>query len=100
MGTGWHPDVGKRCGTQRYARFAVGHEYSVELKEPESEWWQEIRILLKYKHLTREILYQWADQLAEKSKQIHRVPSSTIRNWMDKWKHDLSVEEILRYHPE
>ena len=29
------------------------------------------------------------------SKQTHRVPASTIRNWMDHWKHDLTVEDIL-----
>lgn len=83
--------------TQAYARYAVEHEYHVELKEPESPWWQEIRVLLKYKDVTREILDRWAEQLAERSKSTHRVPAATIRSWMEHWKHDLTVEEILNY---
>ncbi len=86
---------GLNLETQRYARFAVDNGYRVELKEPESEWWQEIRVLLKYKNVTREILYQWADRLAESTRQTHRVPSSTIRHWMDNWRHDVTVEKIL-----
>ena len=72
-------------------------EYAVELKEPESDWWREIRVLLKYKHVTKSILYEWADRLSEKSNETHRVPVSTIRRWMDKWRYDLTVEDILRY---
>ena len=82
--------------SQEYARHAVDRGYRVELKEPESEWWQEIRVLLKYKHVTREILYEWADRLSEMSRQTHRVPTSTIRNWMDHWKYDLTVEDVLK----
>lgn len=81
--------------TQRYARHAVRHGYAVQLQEPESDWWQEIRVLLKYKHATREILYQWADRLAAESRRTHRVPAATIRDWMDKWRHDLTVQQIL-----
>ena len=44
----------------------------------------------------REILYQWADRLSEMSRQTHRVPASTIRHWMDHWKHDLTVRDILK----
>jgi hypothetical protein len=87
---------GRNRESQEYARYAADRDYWVELKEPESEWWQEIRVLLKYKHITREILYQWADRLAEMSRQTHRVPASTIRTWMDHWKHDLTVEDILK----
>jgi len=86
---------GLNVETQVFARHAVEHGYRVELKEPESVWWQEIRILLKYKHVTKEILYQWADRLANASRSTHHVPVSTIRRWMDKWKHDPTVEEIL-----
>lgn len=86
---------GRNAETQEYAKYAVDHGYQVELKEPESEWWQEIRVLLKYKSVTRDILYQWADELAARSRSTHRVPASTIRRWMDAWKHDLTVEEIL-----
>jgi hypothetical protein len=90
---------GLNLETQQYARYAVDHGYQVELREPESEWWQEIRVLLKYKGVTREILYQWADRLAEISRANHRVPASTIRRWMDKWQHGLTVQHILEYQP-
>ncbi len=88
---------GLNAETYRYARWAVDHAYRVALKEPESAWWQEIRVLLKYKDVTREILYQWADVLAEKSRATHRVPADVIRHWMDTWRWDLSVEEILSF---
>jgi len=51
--------------TRKYAQLAVDCGYHVELKEPESPWWQEIRVLLKYKDTTQLILYQWADRLTE-----------------------------------
>ncbi len=85
--------------TQRYARYGLAHGYKVELKEPESEWWQEIRVLLKYKHVTKDILYRWADRLAQINHSTHRTPVATIRHWMDNWKYDLTVEEILTYNP-
>ncbi len=86
---------GRNAETKRYAQHALNHGYTIELREPESEWWQEIRVLLKYKDCTRDILYRWADALAEKSQDTHRVPASTIRDWMDKWKYDLTLDDIL-----
>ncbi len=85
--------------TQRYARYAVDHGYRVELKEPDSEWWQEIRVLLKYKSLTGPVLDQWAQELARYSSSIHRVPPETIRRRMEKWIHGLTVEDVLNYRP-
>jgi hypothetical protein len=83
--------------THQFARYAVEHGYRVGLKEPESEWWQEIRVLLKDKHVTGEILDEWAERLAELSRPTHRVPAATIRHWMECWRHGLTVEEILDY---
>lgn len=85
--------------SQIYARYAVEHGYSVELKEPESEIRQEIRVLVKYKQVTKEVLYKWADRLADMNRLTHRVPVTTIRRWMNKGKHDLTVEDILNYKP-
>jgi len=90
---------GQNLETQLYARYALEHGYQVELKEPESAWWQEVKVLLQRKEHTKDILYQWAAQLAERSEATHRVPVATIRHWMDKWKHDLTVEDILNYRP-
>jgi hypothetical protein len=86
--------------SRRYARYAVEHGYQVEMSEPDSPWWQEIRVLLKYKRLTKPALYEWADKLSEMSRATHRVPTSTIRDWMDKWKWDLTVDEILNLEPQ
>lgn len=86
--------------TQKYARFAIAAGYDVRLAEPDSPWWQEIRVLLKYKDVTRPILLEWADRLATMSRSTHRVPVAEIRRRMAKWKHDLSVEEILDYVPQ
>ena len=88
---------GLNVETRRYARYAVDRGYHVELQEPDSEWWQEIRVLLKYKHLTGPALDEWADKLAKKNKETHRAKRSTIRRWMSKWKHDVTVEKILAY---
>ncbi len=90
---------GLNSETQVYALHAVENGYRVELKEPDSEWWQELRILLKYKELTRPVLYQWADWLADQSRRRHRTPASTIRHWMDTWRHGITVEDILNYRP-
>lgn len=40
---------GRNSETRRYARFAVERGYCVELREPESPWWQEIRSLLEHR---------------------------------------------------
>ncbi len=85
--------------SQQYARFAIDSGYRVELREPDSEWWQEIRVLLKYQPLTRPILHGWAKKLAEMSRAHHRVSESTIRHWMDHWRWDISVDDIVNYQP-
>ena len=85
--------------SKMYAQYALDHGYKVELREPDSEWWQEIRVLLKYKKLTKPALYEWADRLAALNRDTHRVPAATIKRWMDKWKWDLTVEDIVSYEP-
>ena len=72
--------------TQGYVTFAIAHDYWVELREPESDWWQEIRVLLKYKHLTGPALDAWAEKSSQLSGKTHRVPKETIRHWMESWK--------------
>ena len=83
--------------TQRYARYAVAAGYRVELREPESDWWREIKSLLNNKSTSSALLDQWADRLAAMNKTTHRTPRSTIRRWMAHWRHDLTVQEILDY---
>jgi len=79
--------------TRRYARYAV------ELKEPDSPWWQEIRVLLKYKEYTKPVLIEWSERLAEMSRSKHRVSAEFIRHLMSRWHYGLTVEEILGYEP-
>jgi len=85
--------------SQIYARYATDRGYRLELREPESEWWQEIRVLLKYKKHTKPVLYKWADRLAEWNKPIHRVSAKHIRKRIDRWKWDVTIQDILNYRP-
>ncbi len=102
---GVHPIIvdrgaGRSLETQKYARHAIEHGYEVRLAEPTSAWWNEIAVLLKYKRYTKPILNQWSAILAKKSRATHRVPESKIRRRIARWKHDLTVEEILEFDPE
>jgi hypothetical protein len=81
--------------SQRYARHAVKHGYRIAFKEPESEIWQDIRVLLKYRPESNAILYRLADRLSETSRSRHRVPAALIRRGMDQWQLNLTVEDIL-----
>jgi len=89
-GNGLNPE------TREYAVHAVEHGYRVELAEPDSPWWQELRVLLKYRPYVADQLFDtWAEKLAAATRDTHRVPASTIRRWMSRWRHDLSIADIL-----
>lgn len=91
---------GLSLDTQAYARAAIDGGYELSLAEPGSAWWQEIRVLLKYKRYNRPVLYEWSEALSILSRATHRVSASNIRRRMSQWKHDLTVEEILNFDPE
>ncbi|MFT4560059.1 MAG: hypothetical protein ACI93T_001330 [Porticoccaceae bacterium] len=75
------------------------YRYQVELREPESPWWQELRVLLKYREFIDGRLFDdWAEELARRSRATHRVPASTIRRWMSTWRADITVEHIRHCH--
>ena len=86
---------GRNAVTRRFAQYAVEHGYVVELKEPDSDWWLEIKRLMRDRPQTNPQLAEWATRLAEMSRATHRVPLDTIQNWMDAWYPDLTVEDIL-----
>lgn len=91
-GNGLNPE------TRRFAVYAVEQGYQVELAEPDSPWWQELRVLLKYKpYVAEEVFDHWASHLADRTRDGHRVPADTIRRWMKHWRSDLTVEAILSY---
>lgn len=83
--------------SKRYASYAQDHGYRVELAEPDSTWWREIRVLLKYKRVTGVVLVAWARQLEKLSSITHRVPVRDILRQMSRWKFDLTVEEIMNF---
>ena len=89
-GNGLNPE------TREYAVYAVERGYRVELAEPDSSWWQELRVLLKYKQYVADELFDaWAQKLASATRDTHRVPVATIRHWMSRWRADLTVGDIL-----
>ena len=89
---------GLNAETARYARYAARHGYSVQLGEPDSPWWIELRVLLKFKqHVADELFDAWASKLSQSTRDGHRVPAATIRHWMSSWRYDLTVEEILNW---
>ena len=88
---------GLNLETRRYAKYAVDRGCTVLLAEPDSPWWQEIRVLLKYKQYTGPALDQWAERLAKMNRETHRTPTRTIRRWMERWNSSLTVEAILDY---
>ncbi len=84
--------------TREFAVYAREHGYEVQLAEPDSPWWQELRVLLKYKQFVADALFDtWAQKLAASTKDTHRVPASVIRNWIRHWRHDLTVEQIFAF---
>ena len=94
-GNGLNPE------TREYAAYGVEHGYAVELAEPDSPWWLELRVLLKYKrYVADELFDRWAEQLAQSTRDTHRVPASTIRHWISRWRHDITVQDILDYEDE
>jgi hypothetical protein len=89
-GNGLNPE------TREFALYAKEREYDVQLAEPDSIWWLELRVLLKYKEFVSDALFdKWAEKLSASTKDTHRVPTSMIRNWMRNWRHDLTVQQIL-----
>ena len=101
---GVSPVIVDRCNSlspesRRYVLYALQHGYRVELREPDSPWWQVIRTLLADKQGNRDLLYAWADRLAEMNRATHRTPASVIRLWIDKWRCDLTVDEIAGLRP-
>lgn len=93
-GNGLNPE------TQEYVVLAQQQGYEVELREPDSPWWRELRVLLKYKrYVAPELFDRWAEALAERSQDTHRVPVETIRRWMGAWRAELTVDDILTKVP-
>lgn len=87
---------GLNTETREFAVLGAEHGYTVKLAEPDSPWWNELRVLLKYREFVSDDLFdQWAEALSTKTGAGHRVPASTIRRWMSSWRHDVTIQDIL-----
>jgi hypothetical protein len=82
--------------TRRFAQYAVDRNYRVELKEPDSPWWLEIKELMRHRPESKSALDRWAVRLSEMSRETHRVPLDVIQRWMSTWRVNLTVDDILR----
>ena len=78
-----------------YARYAHWQGYKICIEEPTSEWWLEIRDLLKDKKSNKCELKKWAEFLTKESKGPHQVPQWTIERMMWRWENDLNIEQVL-----
>ena len=89
---------GLNVETQAYVLLADEHGYATETREPTSPWWQELRVLLRYREFVADELFdQWAIALSVQSRHRHRVPAETIQRWMLAWQPDLTVEQIRNW---
>lgn len=84
-------------GSAAFAIHARRNGYDVVLTEPDSPWWQEIRVLLKYKRHTKIVLFAWAERLVEISSRTHRVPLEQILHLMARWRFDVTVDDIIEF---
>jgi AAA domain len=76
-----------------YVSYAEPQGYEIRIEEPTSEWWLEIRELLRNKRSNKKALKDWAKKLEEKN--THSVPAFAIERMMWKWECDITVEKIL-----
>ena len=82
-----------------YARKAVDYGYRVELREPESPWWQQIREVLKQSARPASSLEYWSERLARINRSSHETSARRIRYRMAAWRFDLTVDDILAFQP-
>ncbi len=80
---------------RRAARMALKYGYRITLAEPDSPWWQEIKVLLRYRPWTDPVLRDWADELARLSRRTHRVPAEVIYERMCDWDTDFTMDDVF-----
>ena len=79
----------------RYVKYAHKAGYTIEIIEPQSDWWKTYRPYFSDKRKHAAQLDQLADILAEKN--THGVPKSVIKNMIEKWRDDFSIEDLVNY---
>lgn len=85
-----------------YAKYAHWQDYAVQIEEPTSDHWQEIRGLLYNKRANKKELKEWAQKLSAGSVETHNVPEFVIEKMMWRWECDLDpqtvIEECVQSH--
>lgn len=85
-----------------YARYAFWQDYDISIEEPTSDWWLEIKELLKDKKANRPALKRWSKKLTKYSENNHAVPENIIDKMMRLWQNDLLpkvvVENCIQQH--
>lgn len=80
---------------REYVWYAANQDYEIQIEEPTSERWKEIRNLLLNKRKNKQELKDWAKKLEAGSKETHNVPFFAIERMMWRWENDLTVQQIL-----
>ena len=96
-----------RSGSKRYRKrrfsnyvdYAIPQGYQIEIREPTSPQWLEIKELLKDKRKNKKELKLWAIKLEEISKTTHNVPAYAIERMMWRWELEMTVETIWEAEP-
>ncbi len=79
------------------AAYAMLHGYVVEFAEPESSWWQTIKLLLQDKENNRVELAVWAQKLCFLNRNTHGVALKTFVARIDRWQADLTPLDLLSW---
>lgn len=80
-----------------YADYAEKQGYEIKVRYSDSPWWKEHFHLLSDKKGNKEKLDQFAELLASKTR--HGVPAETIRDFIARWQHRPTLENILGRKP-
>ena len=68
-----------------YVRYSVPQDYDLQVAEPTSPHWLEIRPLLHDKRGNRDTLQEWSHKLAKLSEATHNVPAYAIMRMLWNW---------------
>jgi len=77
-----------------YVRYATEAGYEVSVEEPTSPHWQQHRDLFKDKYGNAKKLAEFGKFLATKNS--HGVPEEVIKKMMDRWHHNMNVDDLMK----
>ena len=78
-----------------YVEYAHINRYTIQIEEPTSPHWLEIKPLLLNKKDNKKAIKAWAVKLAMGSKETHNVPAYAIEKMMWRWQNNITVQQIL-----